>query len=575
MEPDPLSVILVKSDSKGDRLLFRYPYANDLRTESGHQKRRKNPYALVVTEDLLQSPPPQTSNISKGRLTGFSDEVLSTLFAVKPELCERKFELKVNDVRFVGHPTLMPSVHGGKRDNSSVILINIVFALRATASHSIVKCYYDLSKRLGVALRHEEKRCGYVSQENRIMVTAHDEVASRPEEDRDRGSHLDDTECPFELIVQRSALARKLRSVYEDLSTTGLVQIRINNWIEVSFCLPQKVHQCHCRGIVLEPESIKRYLEFEERCLQSLKPYHGLLLLVEPSELLETLSPDSSPALVRLVQIYSPIKSLQTLAADADLTLRQVFQLTGHLVYWAKATVIFPLCENNVYVVSPDAPTGINSPLVERFSESFPGLNLLQVMSDFSLPTPLGQKKNPLHHPQQQSQLVKVVVWLLQHKMLLQLHTYVYFMPTARGPPLRNQAGSSSGGGGGSFRGTPDESDLSSTVSDEGIGSLVPDLLAPVVDQPPFAELTDDERAAVLRCPAAANPEDLRLLARLCRAGYLRGEHHLEEIMYQENLRRSTLLQLLDKFRDVLVTCDTEDPDIAVFHTHTDSPGIC
>ncbi|XP_047099677.1 GATOR complex protein NPRL3 isoform X3 [Schistocerca piceifrons] len=514
MEPDPLSVILVKSDSKGDRLLFRYPYANDLRTESGHQKRRKNPYALVVTEDLLQSPPPQTSNISKGRLTGFSDEVLSTLFAVKPELCERKFELKVNDVRFVGHPTLMPSVHGGKRDNSSVILINIVFALRATASHSIVKCYYDLSKRLGVALRHEEKRCGYVSQENRIMVTAHDEVASRPEEDRDRGSHLDDTECPFELIVQRSALARKLRSVYEDLSTTGLVQIRINNWIEVSFCLPQKVHQCHCRGIVLEPESIKRYLEFEERCLQSLKPYHGLLLLVEPSELLETLSPDSSPALVRLVQIYSPIKSLQTLAADADLTLRQVFQLTGHLVYWAKATVIFPLCENNVYVVSPDAPTGINSPLVERFSESFPGLNLLQ-------------------------------------------------------------AGSSSGGGGGSFRGTPDESDLSSTVSDEGIGSLVPDLLTPVVDQPPFAELTDDERAAVLRCPAAANPEDLRLLARLCRAGYLRGEHHLEEIMYQENLRRSTLLQLLDKFRDVLVTCDTEDPDIAVFHTHTDSPGIC
>lgn len=60
------------------------------------------------------------------------------------------------------------------------------------------------------------------------------------------------------------------------------------------------------------------------RCLQSLRPYHGLLLLVETSELLDHLHPDASPALVRLVRMYSPLKSLQTLAADADLTLSQV-----------------------------------------------------------------------------------------------------------------------------------------------------------------------------------------------------------------------------------------------------------
>jgi Nitrogen Permease regulator of amino acid transport activity 3. len=170
MEPNPLSIILVKSDSKGDRLLFRYPYASDAHSEAGQQSRRRNPYALTITEDLLQTPPPQTSNISKGRLTGFSDEVLSTLFAVKPELCERKFELKVNDVRFVGHPTLL---------SDSIILTHIVFALHATATHSIVKCYYDLSKRLGVALRHEERRCHYLSQETKTMVMAHDEVAAR------------------------------------------------------------------------------------------------------------------------------------------------------------------------------------------------------------------------------------------------------------------------------------------------------------------------------------------------------------------------------------------------------------
>lgn len=33
----------------------------------------------------------------------------------------------------------------------------------------------------------------------------------------------------------------------------------------------------------------------------------------------------------------------------------QVFQLAAHLVYWGKAVIIYPLCENNVYVLSPNA----------------------------------------------------------------------------------------------------------------------------------------------------------------------------------------------------------------------------
>lgn len=57
----------------------------------------------------------------------------------------------------------------------------------------------------------------------------------------------------------------------------------------------------------------------------------------------------------------------------------QVFQLTGHLVYWAKATVIYPLCEGNVYVVAPGANIHIHSPLVEEFAKEFPGVCLLQV----------------------------------------------------------------------------------------------------------------------------------------------------------------------------------------------------
>lgn len=95
-------------------------------------------------------------------------------------------------------------------------------------------------------------------------------------------------------------------------------------------------------------------------------------------------------------------------------------------------------------------------------------------------------------------------------------------------------------------------------------------------------DFSDDERNAIfkvctflsllifgncfcLQIAAANSAEDLNLFAKLCRKGYFQGQHHVEEIMYLENLRRSQLLQLLDKFRDVLITYETEDPAIAMF----------
>lgn len=551
MEINPLSIILVKSDSKGDRMLFRYPHTTNHQRDSNQCTKRKNPYSLIINEDLLQSLPFPTSNITNGNLTGLSDEVLSTLFAVKPELCELKFELKVNNVRFVGHPTLLSS--RGMKDTNSSMLFNVVFALQAQATHSVVKCYYDLSRRLGIALRHEEKRCGYLSEEIKMMVSTHDEAAARSEEESDGD------ESPYELILQKSSLARDLKSVFNSLSTTGVINIMINKWIQVSFCLPQKVHQSHKKGFIMNPEMI-------DRCLRSLRPYHGLLLLIEPLELLESLPSDSSPALKRMIQMYNPLKSLQTLAADSDLTLSQVFQLTGHLVYWAKATIIYPLCESNVYVVSPDAI--ITNQLMEMFSEQFPGLCLLQVLSDFSLPTSISQKLNPLNQPQQQTQLVKIIIWMLKYHLLLQLHTYVQYMPTVHGRMIKDAKSS-------------DTSSPTGTVENEN-GHQQEDSSWSLSDTPkgtPSDTKTDmslsinkedgiyDFQPENYSMPS----DDIILLDKLCRLGYFRGGHHLEEIMYLENIRRSQLLQILDKFRDILITCESEDPAIALFYSQLGS----
>ncbi|EFA09890.1 Nitrogen permease regulator 3-like protein [Tribolium castaneum] len=575
MEVNPLSVILVKSDSKGDRLLFRYPFRFLEKNEPANTKRR-NPYTLPNLEDLLQSPTQPTSNINKGHLTGFTDEVLSSLFAVKSELCNNKFELKVNDVRFVGHPTLL-QLRNKQQDASGLMLINVVFALQALASHSVVTCYHDLSKRVGIALRYEEKRCGYVSEQTQTMTTAHDD------------GYTGNSESAFETILTKCTLAKNIKKLYEDLCSTGLVNIQINKWITLSFCLPQKVHQWHLRGKFVEPKDI-------DRCLKALRPYHSLLLLHPIQQMADFTGLDGSPSLERMLKQYSPIKNLQTLAADADLTLHHVFELTAHLVYWAKATVIFPICLTNKYVIAPDAPIHLNSPLIDKFSEAFPTANLIRVISDFALPTSLGQKCNPLCHPAQQSHLVQTIIWMLQHHLLLQLHTYVQYMPTDHGlavprekderlvsqrnignvlssssyhPSTSEHSRAESESGTSTVSETPElrsESDLiNRSINLENVSFTSVEDEKQDYQEELLLDFPDEERGNIFKIPATNNPEDLRLFARLCRKGYFHGNHHIEEIMYLENLRRSQLLQLLDKFRDVLITYETEDPAIAMF----------
>jgi hypothetical protein len=52
-------------------------------------------------------------------------------------------------------------------------------------------------------------------------------------------------------------------------------------------------------------------------------------------------------------------------------------------------------------------------------------------------------------------------------------------------------------------------------------------------------------------------------LCRLC--PYFDGKHHIEEIMYAENIRRSQLLTVLDKYREILITSQHEDPGISAW----------
>merc|ERR1719319_1614149 len=487
---------------------------------------------MVISEDILYSRAAvQPSNIKDGHLTGFSDETLANIFAVSSKLCGSKFELKLNDVRFVGHPvSLEPDASVEKvTRRTTLTMFHIVFALRAVGNYSIIPCYHELSQRLGLILRHEEERVGYLTQQMRCLLDAQDEVGRLPEEDQG-GQALS-------LATERSHLARDIQTIYRDLCTTGEVRLYINKWVELSFCLPQKLHKQHFPGILVEPESIYE-------CLEALRPYHCLLLLVEARDLLDTLSTDASPALRRLIRQSSPLRSLRTLAVDTDLSL---MQLAGHLLYWGKATVIYPLCESNLYVLSPKLPTPVPILLRNKFEERFPRESLLECLSSFSLPSKL-QVSPPLalHQPL----AIQMIVWMLQHHLVIQLHTYVALaVPPDMAWSCVDQDKEEQ------EEKKVDSKDVESLPESDQANSDKKDNV--------MKEFKAEEREAILKVPAAADVEDLTRFVKLCK--YFRGESHLEEIMYQENMRRSSLLQLIDKFREVLIKHEHEDPAITMY----------
>ncbi|NXR26143.1 NPRL3 protein, partial [Cinclus mexicanus] len=557
------SVILVSSGSRGNKLLFRFPFQRGAEHPAAQDNKPRSRYAVNGSGDTTEDQDGDSR---------FSDVILATILATKSDMCGKKFELKIDNVRFVGHPTLLQHALGQvsktdpspKREMPTMILFNVVFALRANADPSVISCLHNLSRRIAIVLQHEERRCQYLTREAKLILAIQDEVSAMSET-------TEGPQSPFHHILPKCKLARDLKETYDSLCTTGVVRLHINNWLEVSFCLPHKIHYVATNFI--PPEAI-------ERSLKSIRPYHALLLLNDEKSLLNELPLDCSPALVRVIKTTSAVKNLQQLAQDADLALLQVFQLAAHLVYWGKAIIIYPLCENNVYMLSPNASVCLNSCVVQEaflhvthYSPSVPSVCCFPPVSHFPGVYPLFL---PL-----QTQLIQMVIWMLQHRLLIQLHTYVCLMVPPNEEEFRAQdedmpftarvGGRSLSTPNALSFGSPTSSDdmtLTSPSMDNSSAELIPGGDSPLnkrMTENLLASLLEHEREAILNVPAAQNPEDLRMFARLLH--YFRGRHHLEEIMYNENMRRSQLLMLFDKFRSVLVVTSHEDPVISVFQS--------
>ena len=59
---------------------------------------------------------------------------------------------------------------------------------------------------------------------------------------------------------------------------------------------------------------------------------------------------------VTVVLLFSAI--YRCFMGNLHFYLKQVYD-KGHLLYWGKVTVIYPICESNIYVLSSKLPTPI------------------------------------------------------------------------------------------------------------------------------------------------------------------------------------------------------------------------
>ncbi|KAM4892281.1 GATOR1 complex protein NPRL3 isoform 8-T12 [Sylvia borin] len=439
----PISVILVSSGSRGNKLLFRFPFQRGAEHPAAQDNKPRSRYAVNgsgdTTEDQDGDSRDQCPLTDEQLVSGFSDVILATILATKSDMCGKKFELKIDNVRFVGHPTLLQHALGQvsktdpspKREMPTMILFNVVFALRANADPSVISCLHNLSRRIAIVLQHEERRCQYLTREAKLILAIQDEVSAMAET-------TEGPQSPFHHILPKCKLARDLKETYDSYS-----------------------------------------------------------------------------------------------------------------------------------------------PLADAFSCQFRGHNLPSMLAKFSLPVSLSEFKNPLAPPVQETQLIQMVIWMLQHRLLIQLHTYVCLMVPPNEEEFRAQdedmpftarvGGRSLSTPNALSFGSPTSSDdmtLTSPSMDNSSAELIPGGDSPLnkrMTENLLASLLEHEREAILNVPAAQNPEDLRMFARLLH--YFRGRHHLEEIMYNENMRRSQLLMLFDKFRSVLVVTSHEDPVISVFQS--------
>uniref|UniRef100_A0A1I8F1T6 GATOR complex protein NPRL3 n=1 Tax=Macrostomum lignano TaxID=282301 RepID=A0A1I8F1T6_9PLAT len=295
------------------------------------------------------------------------DEALASILSAKAVMTQRAFEIKVDDVVFLGYseslaagavgvsnkgdsscPASIPdagstasstgSAGSGSPQqrrksaagSSSISTFCIIFAVRCCAPKSINKLYIQLARQLTTALRHEEQRCKFLHAQQELI----NQLMAELEDARQQRRQI------LDRLNERSQLCRSLTSVFCQLRRGGRVSLRLNDirletdmaysvalefarhlvrWGSAIICHPvtdANVYVLNPRLDVLLEESPDLVADYQNQCSSHSQSMPSLAEL--PARLRDRLSPPVQLTIQRLPQSSEPA-DLELLADAVDL----------------------------------------------------------------------------------------------------------------------------------------------------------------------------------------------------------------------------------------------------------------
>ncbi|KAJ3037681.1 Nitrogen permease regulator 3 [Rhizophlyctis rosea] len=528
-----------------------------------------------------------TGQSERDDFLGFDPQFLSDILSPKVALCDRQFQLTIDDVTLVGHPTLLnadrpgtghrfarviqkkrltdlaalaaankASSAGGESDGGrskvagdgrgatqyglsslgvggpsavtpvgsdgaahQLTMFNLVFAMQPQGgqgfSREVEAMYNHVIVKVTAGLKYEQLKRGYVRREAELMISIKDEAQSRSTA-RVRMADV------MERILAESSLARVLAHIYHSITTNLMAHVVIDSSVDLSLQIPASItRQTAASDYTLKPLDGSSDSEVDN---PTMRPYHALLLLYDPEEILKSLPLDLSPLLVDLIQIVTPTQSFEELQTTLDCSLSQIYRHAAHLVHWRKAKIINVINTRNVYVVAQNTDANLLSYLVDDFSNRFPQLDLTTALADLNRPRPLS---NVMPSKEHRTLYMEVITYLLRHNLAVQLQMYHYLIiPDFIRRKSRQYVDASS------TSAEPKSADHESQrPSDE-----------PVIIADPM-NCSDMEREWI---GMVANTQPQPVAALFLRlVPYFTGKYHVEEIVFRENIARKDLKTIL------------------------------
>ncbi|PAV76987.1 hypothetical protein WR25_06666 isoform B [Diploscapter pachys] len=465
----PLAVLFLMQGSFGNKLLFMHPFehyqAEHSNKESEGEKLPPPPTATVtssVSSSSQSCPPPQVyyerpelepkREAEHEHITqfGLTTTILGLILCME-KCVNQKFEVKIDNYIFCGYPMKISE----SRHTTSIQMFHVAFVLPGNVDSSIIESFQELSTKLALALNSLQVQNGYLIKEEKLMSQAleiDDEANSAaqrserdptpvnaavssasanqkehpmltPQKSYDEERKLLESN-PFIKVLENSKLAVMLYEVYEKVRKTGVVRMFIDDHVEIGFCFASRaMAQAH-----LTPKHRNQI----ENQIKRIRPYHGVLLIEDIWP-----SPDSNNLVTLFLQHCSPDRSMQDIALASNIPLTQVFLIVQHLLLWARAVVIYPLCNSNVYTSASLSDKPI-SQFTKKFRAQFgTNFNLGVVLSHFNPPIRLGDFQRNAKYLADQQLRAKVVVSLLRHQLIMQLHKFCYILPPYSNPKRR------------------------------------------------------------------------------------------------------------------------------------------